>query len=43
MAPAKVGACLWLLCLQFFIAEQIVAAWAGMRAQWNAWPRIRGL
>lgn len=30
MTPAKVGACLWLLCLQFFIAEQIARmGWTG--------------
>jgi hypothetical membrane protein len=30
MAPTKVGACLWLLCLQFFIAEQIARmGWTG--------------
>jgi hypothetical membrane protein len=30
MPPAKVGACLWLLCLQFFIAEQIARmGWTG--------------
>jgi hypothetical membrane protein len=30
MTPAKVGACLWLLCLQFFIAEQVARmGWTG--------------
>jgi hypothetical membrane protein len=30
MPPAKVGACLWLLCLQFFVAEQIARmGWTG--------------
>jgi hypothetical membrane protein len=30
MTPAKAGACLWLLCLQFFVAEQIARlGWTG--------------
>src|SRR5271156_5509570 len=30
MAPTKVGACLWLLCFQFFVAEQIARlGWTG--------------
>ena len=30
MTPAKLGACLWLLCLQFFVAEQIARiGWTG--------------
>jgi hypothetical membrane protein len=30
MPPAKLGACLWLLCLQFFVAEQIARmGWTG--------------
>ena len=30
MRPAKVGACLWLLCFQFFVAEQIARlGWTG--------------
>jgi hypothetical membrane protein len=30
MSPARVGACLWLLCLQFFVAEQIARmGWTG--------------